>query len=96
MRKCWEKMEERMKKGKELFGWERKKEEFFVKRGMIAVEVERKRWEREIRYEEMERKEREKQRGERWEKIRESRYNKWYKEVKEDGITGIPEGMGRK
>lgn len=59
-RKCWEEMGERMRKGKELSGWEREKEEFFVKRGTSVVEVERKRLEREIRYEEMERKEREK------------------------------------
>lgn len=42
-RKCWEKMGERMRKGMELSGWERKKEEFFVKRRMIVIEVERKR-----------------------------------------------------
>lgn len=55
-RKCWEQMGER--KGKELSGWERERKEFFVKRGMSVVEVEMKRLEGEIRYEEMERKER--------------------------------------
>lgn len=54
------------------------------------VEIERKRLEGEIRYEEMERKEREKQRREKWEKIRESRYvvqggeKRWYSRISEE------------
>lgn len=93
-RRCWKEMRERIKKGAKLSKWEKKRKEFFEKRGRGMIEVEERK-EEKFDFREIEEKDREEQRKERWNKILGSRYNKWYRKVKGEGISGIFEkGMG--
>jgi len=68
--------------------WERERREYCENRGIKLEEMERKKEDGELRWEDIGGREKRRQREERWEGINNSEYNKWYKEIKGKGIPG--------
>jgi len=74
VRRCWEEMRRRLKRGRELSKWERERKEFFEERGWEISEVEGKREEGSLVFDELEKRDIEEQRKRRWERVTSSSY----------------------
>ncbi|EZA50331.1 hypothetical protein X777_11275 [Ooceraea biroi] len=85
-RKCWVELKERARKGREGKEWEGERRKHFDERGVDMEELERKRKQGGVGYEELEKEEKKRKREERWERIIGSKYNRWYKVVKGEGL----------
>jgi len=89
-RECRREIRERGLEGKKgtFVGWEKERREYFKDRGIKLEEMERKKEDGELRWEDIESRGKRRQRDERWERINNSEYNKWYKQIKGEGIPG--------
>ncbi|CAD6235380.1 GSCOCG00012420001-RA-CDS, partial [Cotesia congregata] len=88
VRRCRQEMKKRVLAGREFFGWEEERKEYFEKRGWCLTEVERK-WENgSMRGKDLMYIERRKQEKERWERIVVSESNREYRFINVKGIPG--------
>jgi len=83
---CLGEVRERMRRGRELGGWEEERREFWGEQRDIGGREEGQGWDWGSRYKEIEERDKEEEKEERWERIRNSRYNEWYQWVKGEGV----------